>query len=223
MIGRATGSPLERANRDRAAAARRAADLEVSRSGRLVDGADAAEIDAIDADIAAEKRKVAIYDQQIAVLQTAQQRQAHDARERRREEAIKTLRGKFAKREAIAAEIEATIKQLGEKFAQLNDDRDLRSGWPWPLDLPNYFSFRCSSLSQEIARTLARTCRDMLPSAALAAIATSHAGDGVVRAQAPRGPEGVAATYSSHTALALELLAKVDIHSGTDNAEERAA
>ena len=167
MIAMLTGTPtqtaLAKVRADRAQAERRIAELEAERQSKLLDSGDVAEIDQIDADIAAGRRSVAICGQRIAVLEAEERRHEREEREQRRGAAVKVFGGKLRKQQAIAQEIEDTLARVAELYNELNETKEIRNAFPYPEFLPAYFHWQCTALQWETVRTLGRQCRDMLP------------------------------------------------------------
>jgi hypothetical protein len=218
-----TQTALAKVRGDRMLAERRIAELEVGRASKLISD-DIAVVERTDADIAAERRRIVICDQKIAALEAQLRRQGRNEREQRRVAAVKVIGGKLRKRQALAQEIEDTLGRLAGLYNELNDTKEIREAWPYPEFLPAYFHWGCGSLSWETMRTLARLCRDMLPGAVLEAIASSYAGNGIARVEAPSMAKGVAEVYASHSAHVLNTLAKVNIHPpGEDDADNEEA
>jgi hypothetical protein len=228
MIAMLTGTPtqtaLAKVRADRAQAERRIAELEAERQSKLLDSGDVAEIDQIDADIAAGRRSVAICGQRIAVLEAEERRHEREEREQRRGAAVKVIASKYRKRQAIAQQIEDTLAHVAELYNALNDTKEIRDAFPFAESLPHYFNWQCVALQWETVRTMGRACHHMFPAEVRNAIAASHAGDGVTRAAAPATARGVAEIYAAHAAHVLNTLAKLNVHPpGEDDADNEEA
>jgi hypothetical protein len=221
LIG--TPASLDKVRSARAATERHIVELEASRRAALLGNGDVAAIDKIDVDIQAERRRIVILDQKLEALQADQRRQEREKREAVRIDAIKKIAAHLRTRQAVAVEFEAELKRLAQRYEKLSDTAEIRAAWPYPMELPGYFSWQCGALPWETARALGRQCRAMLPGPVLDAIASSYAGDGIARAAAPSKVTGIADTFEAHARHLLDTLAKVRINSDEDDASEEAA
>ncbi len=104
-------------------------ELQRERAAKLLDADDNTE--AVDRQIEAARRTVKIRHDPIAALDMQVRTEAAERRERTRDAAIKVIQKKLAAREAVALELEKSIKQTGDLFFQLIGSANISVDWPF--------------------------------------------------------------------------------------------
>jgi hypothetical protein len=216
-IGGATDA-LTKARSERAAAAGRIVQLEAQRSAQLeTDDIAVDQIDQLDQAIAAERRAIAILDQRIAVIERDLARAARERREAERAAAIKIIAPELAKRTALAAELEASIKHIVALYTQIKNDQSLRSAWPF-----GSLNWQPYDLSADSMKSLRNHGYEMIPGNIRALIGhDTHGGEGFTQVppSGPPGPRDLPGKIAAHGESILSSLRKADIHPPEPKAE----
>lgn len=113
--------------------AARIAELQGERQRKLIeaDADDIREIEAVDRQLADMRRRVEIHRARELALETECRAEAHEKLEQRRLAAVKVIERKLRAREAVAAELEASIKRTGDLFFQLLNSPSVAVDWPF--------------------------------------------------------------------------------------------
>jgi hypothetical protein len=106
--------------------------LRAQRASKLLEAEDPGEVVRIDRAIEAEEANLVILNDRTVALREEIRRHAFEDREDKRKAAIKKLSTALAKREAIAATLEATITEVGELYDRLLAPDYAADAWPFP-------------------------------------------------------------------------------------------
>ena len=124
------------------------ASLRAKRAEVLLSAEDAGAVVAIDQAIEIEQRNAEIYKDRIRALNEEIRRHEYENREDKRKAAIKKLSTHLAKREDIAAKLEAAITEAGELYDQLLAPDYAADAWPFPS--PPFADFDRAPVAKEI-------------------------------------------------------------------------
>jgi anti-sigma28 factor (negative regulator of flagellin synthesis) len=183
--------------------------LQAQRAQRLLEAEDPSEIVRLDQSIEVEERNLTILADRVRALREEIRRGEYENREDKRKAAIKKLSAHLAKREAIAAKLEAAITEVGDLYDQLLAPDYAADVWPFPS--PPFADFDRAPVAKEIGWAMhSLVSGHGLPM-------PNSSGLGVFGIKA----EGIAATVRSQNAGILARAESAPIH--TDLLEEPAA
>jgi hypothetical protein len=103
--------------------------LQAKRAEKLLEAEDPSEVVRIDAANSAEEKNIEILNDRTVALREEIRRYAFEDREDKRKAVIKKLSTHLAKREAIAAKLEAAITEVGEFYSQLTAPDYAADAW----------------------------------------------------------------------------------------------
>jgi hypothetical protein len=138
----------------RAADEAKLVELRQDRAAKLVESDDVAVIEAIDRKIAGLGSSIRIHADRIGALQAECQKLAAEQREQKRDAAIKVIEKKLAAREAVAAELEASIKKTGDLFFELLGQGSITLDWPFGAPKPNFGVVDVDGIRREVGWAL---------------------------------------------------------------------
>jgi hypothetical protein len=197
---RDTAAALARTRSALSAAEAKVAELGRERAVALLasDGVD--EVARIERAQLEQKQAIAIHRDRAAALEAELRREQHEQSERQREASIEVIRAKLAKRDRIAAELEASIKKTGELYFALIESGSVANDWPFPKPRPNFGIVDFEGIRREVGWALfsagrPRGGRSLFPEA-------TNAGLGVTGIHAI----GVAESVASHSRALIETM-----------------
>ena len=139
-------------------------------------------------------------------------REQHDQREAERAAAIKKIAAKLQKRNALVIQLEAGLKNVVALYDQINDEKLLRS--TWPFGLPEHFSWGIYDFSRELLRALRDDAGGyhLIPGPVNAVLGSRYGTGGFTEVLPPRGPAGLSGQFEANSKYILESLQKLNIH-----------
>ena len=139
-------------------------------------------------------------------------REQHDLREAERAAAIKKIAAKLEKRNALVIELEATLKRVVELYDQTNDEKSLRS--TWPFGLPERFSWGIYDFSRELLRALRDDAGGyyVIPAPVNAILGSKHGTGGYTEVLPPSGPTTLPVQFEANARHILKGLQGLNIH-----------
>lgn len=141
---------LKKVRAELAAAQTKIAGLQVKRRAALLDADDVAAIDALDRQIEALRRTVGILNDRAAALAGECAELERERRERQRAAAIAVIEKKLAVRNAIAAELEAKVKEMGDLYFALLNAENIAANWPFAPPSPNFGLVDVAGIRREL-------------------------------------------------------------------------
>jgi hypothetical protein len=163
------------------------AELQATRTAKLVISDGPEEDLKIDAAIAAERANAEIYKDRICALQEECRKAEYANREQQRSKAIAAIKQKLKRRQQIASDLQAAIERVGELYTQLMTRDEAEQHWPFPLR-GGGFALDLHGVRREIAWLLHGLINQFrLPEPSSAGLGvtgiTAQGIDGVVRQQ----------------------------------------
>jgi hypothetical protein len=128
--------------------------LQAKRAEKLLEAEDPSEVVRIDAAISAEEKNIEILNDRTVALREEIRRYAFEDREDKRKAAIKKLSTHLAKREAIAAKLEAAITEVGEFYSQLTAPDYAADAWTFSSPGHAFADFDRAPVEKEIGWAL---------------------------------------------------------------------
>jgi hypothetical protein len=172
--------------------------LSQTKAERLLDADDLDTVVRIDDEIAALRKRSGLFSQRISALDGQLRQEQAERREAARANAIRIIERKLRAREALAGELEASIKRTGDLFFALLNSPSVAGDWPWSL--PSSAAVDVDVIRKEVGWALFSAGRPVngrtiFPNA-------TNAGLGV----AGTGAAGIAQSVASRSAQLVELL-----------------
>jgi len=107
------------------------AQLQATRTAKLVIAEDAAEVLTVDRAIEAERVNLQIYRDKAKALQEEVRRGVYAEREKQRKQAIEKISAKLDKRTEIAAKLQTAIESVSELYFELMERDEIELLWPF--------------------------------------------------------------------------------------------
>jgi hypothetical protein len=124
------------------------------RAEKLLEAEDPSEVVRLDKSIEAEQANLVILNDRVVALKEEIRRHAFEDREDKRRAAIKKLSAHLAKRETIAAKLEAAITEVGDLYDQLNAPDYAADVWPFSAPGYGFADFDRSGVTKELGWAL---------------------------------------------------------------------
>jgi hypothetical protein len=156
LFRRDPAAGLAKAQAALAEAQQKIAELEAARQVALQESDALEPVHAIDSQIAAQRAAVATHADRVQVLKAAVREQQAEETERQRQAALVEVQKRLDAQVELAREVEAAVKQLGDKWNELLQWRQaIIGGWPDSLPRPLASDFEDQrQLIRELATAL---------------------------------------------------------------------